>query len=135
MSNREKPRVLTAIAARIRKRLASRRAIAIMLAFAALEIGSLILAWTAWAGSANGVRNTVCVGAYSSVACSTNWRYRDDFEVTPSRLKVDPHEDAQVQERDRKWMARCRPIMRQDELGVSRYYYAAPGCEYGRIED
>jgi len=135
MSNREQPLVLTAIAARIRKRFASRRAIAVMLAFAALEVGSLILAWSAFAGSASGVRNTVCVGAYTSAACSTNWRYRDDFEVTPSRLKVDEQEEARAQERDRKWMARCRPIQRQDELGVTRYYYAAPGCEYGRIED
>ncbi len=37
-------------------------------------------------------------------------------------------------ERDRKWVERCKPVMRQDAYGVSRYVYAARGCEHGRIE-
>jgi hypothetical protein len=136
MSNREKPRMLGAIAARLRKRLRSRRAIAVMLAFAALEIGGLVLAWSAWAGSANAIHNTVCVGGYGSLACSTNWRYRDDEGVTASQLKTaDPVETAAAQERERKWVERCRPVVRQDALGVGRYHYAARGCEFGRAED
>ncbi len=131
----KKPGVFTALAARIRKRFGSRRAIAVLIVFAAFEIGGLVLAWTAFAGSGNGVRNSVCVGSYTSVACSTNWRYTDDYG-TPPRLKVpDPKEEAAALERDRKWMARCRPVVRHDQLGVARYVYAAPGCEYGRSED
>jgi hypothetical protein len=34
-----------------------------------------------------------------------------------------------------KWMARCRPALRQDKYGVSRYHYSAPGCEFGKTED
>jgi hypothetical protein len=36
--------------------------------------------------------------------------------------------------RDRLWQARCRPVIRQDQYGVRRYHYAAPGCEYGKYE-
>jgi hypothetical protein len=36
--------------------------------------------------------------------------------------------------RDRLWQARCRPVIRQDQYGVRRYHYSAPGCEYGKYE-
>ncbi len=134
MSDKEKPRLLTAITRRVKARFATRRAIALMLLFAAIEIGGLIVAWTAFAGSGYGVRNTVCVGGYSSAACSTNWRYRDDYGVTPARIAPDPHEEAAALERDRKWVARCRPVVRADRFGVNRYVYAAPGCEFGRAD-
>jgi hypothetical protein len=45
-----------------------------------------------------------------------------------------PEELAEARERDRKWRAHCRPVLRQDEYGVSRYYYAARGCEFGKSE-
>ena len=38
-------------------------------------------------------------------------------------------------QRERKWLARCRPAIRHDEYGVGRYVYAARGCEFGRSED
>jgi hypothetical protein len=38
-------------------------------------------------------------------------------------------------ERDRKWLARCKPVIRQDAYGVGRYYYAASSCEFGRLDD
>jgi hypothetical protein len=38
-------------------------------------------------------------------------------------------------QRERKWLARCRPAIRHDEYGVGRYVYAARGCEFGRTED
>jgi hypothetical protein len=41
---------------------------------------------------------------------------------------------ARAEDRDRRWMERCRPVIRQDEHGVERYTYAAAGCEFGRIE-
>ncbi len=37
-------------------------------------------------------------------------------------------------ERDRKWMARCKPVIRQDAYGVGKYYYAAAGCEFGKSD-
>lgn len=46
-----------------------------------------------------------------------------------------PEELAEARERDRKWLARCRPVLRQDDYGVSRYHYSARGCEFGKSED
>ena len=43
-----------------------------------------------------------------------------------------PEDLAEANEQDRLWQARCRPTLQQDMLGVDRYYYAAPGCEYGK---
>jgi len=43
-------------------------------------------------------------------------------------------EVAEAAERDRLWVARCKPVIRQDQYGVRRYHYAAPGCEYGKYE-
>jgi hypothetical protein len=41
----------------------------------------------------------------------------------------------EAMERDRKWLARCKPVIRQDTYGVGRYFYAASGCEFGKFED
>jgi hypothetical protein len=41
----------------------------------------------------------------------------------------------EAMERDRKWAARCNPVIRQDAHGVGRYYYAKPGCEFGKLDD
>jgi hypothetical protein len=38
-------------------------------------------------------------------------------------------------ERDRKWLARCKPVIRRDTYGVGRYYYAAEGCEFGKYDE
>lgn len=38
-------------------------------------------------------------------------------------------------ERDRKWLARCKPVIRQDSYGLGRYYYAASGCEFGKFDN
>ena len=40
-------------------------------------------------------------------------------------------EKARLATRDHKWLARCRPVIERDRYGVARYYYAAPGCEFG----
>lgn len=40
-----------------------------------------------------------------------------------------------AQERYRRWIARCHPVMKQDAYGVHRYQYAARGCEFGKNED
>ena len=39
---------------------------------------------------------------------------------------------AEALERDRKWLAYCKPVVRQDAYGVGRYHYAAAGCEFGK---
>jgi hypothetical protein len=40
----------------------------------------------------------------------------------------------EAKERDRLWVARCNPTIKQDAYGVRRYHYAAPGCEFGKYE-
>lgn len=35
---------------------------------------------------------------------------------------------------DAKWVEFCKPTIHTDALGVGRYSYAHPGCEYGRTE-
>lgn len=34
-----------------------------------------------------------------------------------------------------RWWLRCRPRLRVDELGVQRYVYAKPGCEFDMDRD
>jgi len=43
-------------------------------------------------------------------------------------------ERAAAEARDRRWVQRCRPSIRQDRYGMPRYVYAAPGCEFGRLD-
>jgi len=57
-------------------------------------------------------------------------------QFNPHILAVPPpmsaDERAAAEARDRRWVERCRPVIRQDEFGVPRYVYAARGCEYGQ---
>jgi hypothetical protein len=48
---------------------------------------------------------------------------------------LDEAEKARVMARDRRWRARCRPVVENDRFGVARYHYSAPGCEFGVGED
>jgi len=45
---------------------------------------------------------------------------------------ISAEERAAAEARDRRWVERCRPVIREDEFGVRRYVYAARGCEYGQ---
>jgi hypothetical protein len=50
------------------------------------------------------------------------------------RLVPAPADDAAAkrsQERERRWVDRCRPTIAPDGYGVPRYTYALPGCEFG----
>jgi hypothetical protein len=46
-------------------------------------------------------------------------------------MPFDDADNKRAVKRDRRWVARCRPVVRQDRYGVSRYHYAAPGCMFG----
>lgn len=41
-------------------------------------------------------------------------------------------ERAEAVERDRKWVAHCKPSLREDRYGMKRYVYEKPGCEFGK---
>lgn len=83
---------------------------------------------------ADGVFTDSCVGG-ASFSCAGVWR---DQIANPHLIHVAPpssEEDIEAAaERDRRWVAHCRPVIKQDRYGVRRYQYAAPGCEYGKYE-
>jgi len=89
----------------------------------------------------SGVVTTDCLyghnGGYrhgvGGVSCVQIWH---DGLVNPYVIHVpkSDEETARAAEHERLWKARCRPVIRQDQYGVSRYHYAAPGCDLGRYE-
>lgn len=71
-------------------------------------------------------------GMYSCAWHSGSGGVPGIISLNTARTERDAAESA---ERDRLWLARCRPQARVDQYGVRRYRYAAPGCEFGRYED
>ena len=100
---------------------------------AAAQIGativlSVLTLSSAYAGT---VVDLSCVGARSDFNCAAQWGTAGDpyLRVVPDALGE--AERAQIAARERKWLARCRPIVERDIYGVARYRYSAPGCEFG----
>ena len=98
-----------------------------------IRIGAVALAVTGFAAEpahAGGYNSLNCVGSYNFFNCLHRFDY-----APPERYVPDPQEQAAAAERERRWLARCRPVVQQDQFGVGRYRYAAPGCEWGRSQD
>jgi hypothetical protein len=93
--------------------------LALLAAFAAFE-----------PARAGGYGTATCVGSPGSISCVGQWGFTGERWRPP-----DPQEEAESAERHRKWVTRCRPVVRQDHYGVSRYHYAKPGCEFGKFHD
>ena len=72
-----------------------------------------------------------CVGTWHAVNCASRWAPPTDPFIRIVPQPVGDAERGRAIERDRKWLARCRPVVAQDHYGVARYQYAAPGCEFG----
>ena len=94
---------------------------------------SCLIAMFASPAQADGWRNTTCLYTAGASTCTTQWRYGVSSQYLP--WKVDVRETVASAERERKWLARCRPIAREDALGITRYVYAGSGCEFGKTED
>lgn len=88
------------------------------------------------AQGAGGTITSSCSGPWSMRNCVLQWRegVRDPHIVHAAgpRNEIEARE---AEARDRKWLARCRPVIRTDRYGVGRYHYAKPGCEFGQTED
>lgn len=84
---------------------------------------------------AGGMESTTCIGGRYSVSCYTQWGRAVNPYVRSVGSRRTDEEEAEFLKRDRQWEARCHPVIQQDRYGVSRYYYAAPGCEYGVLQD
>ena len=63
--------------------------------------------------------------------------WRNGTSQTHVRKISEPKTDqdkAESAQRERLWVARCRPRMTVDDLGVQRYAYSAAGCEFGKYQ-
>jgi Spy/CpxP family protein refolding chaperone len=77
-----------------------------------------------------------CVHHRGSGHCVQQFRYGDRGNTGVLKLQEPTEQDvAELRERERRWVARCRPLLRTDAYGVNRYVYAARGCEYGQDRD
>ena len=76
-----------------------------------------------------------CVGGRFDDNCVTRWAPAVDPYVREIPERTDPAEKAAREARDHKWLARCRPVVEHDRLGVRHYRYSAPGCAFGVSED
>ncbi len=86
-----------------------------------------VMTWTSvYAGS---VSDTSCVGSRNAFNC--RWGRVGDLYVRLVPEPLGETEKAYVMARDRRWRARCRPVIEYDHYGVARYHYSAPGCEFG----
>jgi hypothetical protein len=113
--------------------LTSHRAEAHSASWSAAHVGaaiilSVITLTSAYAGS---VIDLNCVGGARSFNCVAQWATAGDpyIRIVPDAL--DEAEKAHATALDRKWLARCRPVIERDSYGVARYHYSAPGCEFG----
>jgi hypothetical protein len=73
-----------------------------------------------------GVSDTSCVGGFTTFNCVTRWGPAGNPYVRPIPGPVDEAERARLVARDRKWLARCSPILERDRYGVGRLHYARP---------
>ena len=79
-----------------------------------------------------------CVRSGGVVSCAGQWNRQGGGGIPLIVSVPGPGTDQQqalAMERERRWTDYCRPVIKQDRYGVGRYYYAAPGCEFGRVED
>ncbi len=111
---------------------------ALMLPAVVVAAAVTAIAWTSAHGedlNAAGVSDTSCVGGWTSFNCVTRWGPAGDPYVRVIPKPVDEAEKARLTARDRKWLARCNPVIERDRYGVARTRYSAPGCEFGVGED
>ena len=83
---------------------------------------------TAYAG---GIGNLSCIGGAGSLNCVAQWATAGDPYLRAVPEPVGDAAKTQANLRERKWLARCHPVVEHDGFGVARYHYSAPGCEYG----
>jgi hypothetical protein len=97
-----------------------------------LSVTTMLTIWSA--AHAAGIATGGCVGAGASVNCVVRWGEASDPYIRLVPAPADEAEKAQSADRDHKWEQRCRPVIAQDQYGVPRYRYSAPGCEFGVIQ-
>lgn len=99
---------------------------------AVLLLGAFVLAPVGSAQAQSGA--LTCVGSGASISCVGRLGPGTFAQIVDVREPMGEREMAEAAARDRKWLAHCEPIIRQDRNGVRRYLYAAPDCDVGRYE-
>jgi hypothetical protein len=98
-------------------------------------LAALPLSTTAPIAQADSVRSLGYMSPRGSTSCVS---FCGSEPSNPHIINVPQPDSAEAQAwadaRERRWVERCRPVIRQDEYGVPRYIYAARGCEYGRLD-
>lgn len=112
-----------------------RRSRRIAIAGAACALSVLMAAVTVRGARAQEIETGGCVSDMHTFNCVSRWGTAVDPFVRIVPGPADASERRRVDDRERRWADRCRPIIRQDRYGVGRYYYAVPGCEFGIIGD
>lgn len=73
-----------------------------------------------------------CIGNFmKSFNCAGQWSAAGDPYLRSVPEVVGDEQLTRAAARDRRWMARCNPVVERDSYGVARYRYSTPGCEYG----
>jgi hypothetical protein len=96
-------------------------------------LATLVMPITFSAAHAAAIESTSCVGQYDTFSCSAVWGGAGNPYIRTLPGPRTDQEEAEFVDRDQKWMARCHPVIKQDQYGVSRYHYTATGCEFGVI--
>ena len=86
------------------------------------------------AANADGLVAGGCLGRGISLNCVARWGTPGDPYVRIVPPIKDDEEQKRSAERDHRWEQRCKPTIAQDRFGVPRYFYSAPGCEFGVIQ-
>lgn len=92
---------------------------------------AVLSAVTLRSASAASVIDLSCVVGAHNFNCAAQMATGGDPYLRAVPEPIGERQKAQIAARDRKWVARCHPVVERDGYGVARYHYAAPGCEYG----
>lgn len=88
-------------------------------------------------GYESGYSNGSGTGSASGTSSDSCVEIRREL-TNPYVIQVQPPQSTEdiraANERERLWRARCRPVVKEDKNGVSRYAYSAPGCDHGKYE-
>lgn len=117
--------------------LTFRAAKAALLSRSAARVGAIAMLMVLNGASARADQFLIvggCTNGRISINCVARYGDAGDPYVRQVPQPDTEADKRRSNERDHKWIDRCRPAIVQDNLGVPRYHYAARGCEFGIIE-
>jgi len=81
------------------------------------------------------IESSGCIGTFFTINCTSRIGPAGDPYVRVVPGPADEAAAKRSQERQRRWVDRCRPTLVADAYGVRRYVYAVAGCEFGGGEN